>query len=135
MYRIEKKPYGYKLTFSGFIQAAEMQKWVEESRKALAAAPSKFGVLVDMRTLKPLAADAQALMQEGQKLYKQKGMVRSAVVVDSAMTKMQFQRIARTSGIYQWERYIDGSSVKNWEQVAADWITRAIDPDKKPVGA
>ena len=135
MYRIEKTAYGYRLTFSGFIQAAEMEQWVEDSRRALAAAPEKFGVLVDMRTLKPLTADAQAVMQEGQELYKQKGMVRSAVVVDSAVTRMQFQRIAKASGIYQWERYIDGSSVENWEQVATDWITKAIDPDRQPVGA
>ena len=72
MYNIEKKTYGYKLTFDAIINAQEMQQWVDESKTALAGASGEFGVLIDMRGLKPLAADAQAIMQEGQKLYKEK---------------------------------------------------------------
>jgi len=130
MYNIEKNNYGFKLTFGGHINEEEMKKWVDDSRKSLASAPSSFGVLIDMRTLKPLNPEAQKHMQEGQKLYKGKGMVRSAVIVSSAVTKMQFQRIAKETGIYEWERYIDASSVGNWEKVAIDWIANGKDPDK-----
>jgi hypothetical protein len=35
MYKIEKKSYGFKITFSDIIDAKEMQKWVDESKKAL----------------------------------------------------------------------------------------------------
>lgn len=126
---IVKKIYGYKLIFDGLIKADEMKAWVDKSRKILSLSPSKFGVFVDMRTLKPLAKDSQQFMKEGQKLYKEKGMVRSAVVLDSAVTKMQFQRIAKETGIYEWERYIDASSVSDWEQVGIDWISKGVDPD------
>lgn len=51
MYKIEKKDYGFKLTFGGFIAEDEMKKWVEESKTALLTAPKSFGVIVDMRTL------------------------------------------------------------------------------------
>lgn len=129
MYEIEKKGYGYKLTFSGSIDADEMSTWVKESKEQLSSAPTEFGVFVDMRTLQPLDTEAQASMEEGQKLYKATGMVRSVVVVASAIVRLQFARIARETGIYEWERYIDASSVPDWENVGIAWITEGVDPD------
>lgn len=130
MYKIEKTGYGFKLIFADFINSEEMKKWVDDSKKVLLTASSGFHILVDMRTLKPLPADAQQYMQDGQKLYKQKGMVRSVVILASSVVKMQFKRIAQETGIYQWERYIDASSTPDWEKVATDWLKSGIDPDK-----
>lgn len=134
MYKIEKTNYGVKLTFDGFIQAAEMAKWVEESRKIIPTLGGKFGVMADMRTMKPLPKDAQAVMQEGQKLYKQAGLQRSVVILSSVITTSQFRQIAKATGIDAWERYIDATSNPQWERAGADWLTKAVDPDKKPVG-
>jgi len=130
MYSIEKKEWGYRLTFSDFIQAEEMQRWADESKQRLTSAPDNFGVFVDMIHLKPLPQDAQEILTEGQKLYKEKGMVRSVVIVNSTILKMQFQRLAKDSGIYEWERYIDASSVPNWEEAGIAWIKDGVDPDK-----
>ena len=129
MYKIEKENFGYKLTFKGFIKKDEMLEWVEESKRAVAGAPKDFGVLIDMRELKPLPDDSQLHMQEGQKLYKTKGMLRSAVVVNGAATKMQFKRIAKETGIYDWERYINAATSTDWEKAAVGWISSGIDPD------
>ncbi len=98
-------------------------------QKALTGSAKEFGVFVDMRTLKPVSPEAQEIMQTGQKMYKDNGMNRSVVVVNSAILKMQFQRIAKETGIYQWERYIDASSVENFEKVGLDWLVNSIDPD------
>lgn len=130
MYKIEKQSYGYQLTFEGFIKSDEMQKWVEESKKALIGVANGFGVLIDMRSLKALPPDSQEYMQHGQKLYKDKGMARSCVVVSSQVTLMQFQRIAKETGIYEWERYVNASATADWEKVAIGWIDKSIDPDK-----
>ena len=46
-------------------------------------------------------------MQEGQKLFKNAGMERSVVILSTAMVTMQFKRIAKETGIYEWERYIE----------------------------
>ncbi|MBT9544148.1 MAG: hypothetical protein IV090_02030 [Candidatus Sericytochromatia bacterium] len=129
MYQIERKDYGYYLTFGDLIKADEMNRWVSESKQEMLSAPSQFGVFVDMRTLAPLPEDAQVAMQEGQKLYKSKGMTRSVVIVNSKITKMQFMRIAKETGIYEWERYIDATAVPNWEDVGVAWLTEATDPD------
>ncbi len=129
MYKIEKKSYGLKLTFGGFIQADEMQNWVNDSGKELGNLASGFGVFVDMRDLKPLPPDAQEVMQVGQIAFKQKGMKRSVVVLANAIVTMQFKRIAKETGIYEWERYIDASSNPNWESIGEAWITKGTDPD------
>jgi hypothetical protein len=132
MYQIEKQTYGYKLSFSGVIKADEMKAWAKETETALKAQPAKqFGVFVDMRDLKPLLDDAKAEMVKGQTLFKQKGMTRSVVILSTPIISMQFQRLAKESGIYQWERYLDSQTTRNFEQVGVDWITKGIDPDKK----
>lgn len=130
MYKIERKVYGYKLTFADYIKADEMKKWVDDSKKTLTSAPQEFGVFVDMRTLKTLPQDSQEYMQQGQSLYKQKGMARSVVILSNPLTKLQFTRIARETGIYQWERYIDASAVPDWEKKGEEWLLHKIDPDK-----
>ena len=129
MYKIEKKDYGYKLTFGGLMNVYEMKLWLDESRKNLVEAPKEFGIIVDMRTLNTLSADAQLFMQEGQCLYKEKGMVRSIVIHDSCLNEMQFKRIAQVTGIYKWERYINASSVNDWEETGINWVDNGIDPD------
>ena len=130
MYKIEIKNYGYKLTFGGLIDAEEMKKWVADSKQALNTAPSKFGVFVDMRTLKPIEKESQAIMEEGQKLYKAKGMERSVVILESVLVTMQFKRIAKETGIYNWERYISAQDKPDWEKIGIAWIKDGVDPDK-----
>ncbi len=129
MYNIEKRPSGFLLTFGGYIAANEMQTWYDESLVALKSAASTFGVIIDMRTLKPLPADAQAIMLKGQQAYKLKGMNRSCVIVSDPLTRSQFTRLARNSGIYAFERYIDASANPDWSRPALAWVKEGIDPD------
>jgi len=129
MYSIRKMPYGYHLLFSGSINKEEMQKWLLESQRALSTQVGKFHVFVDMRNLNLLSSETQAVMTEGQRLYKAKGLERSVVILNAPLTKLQFTQLAKQSGIYQWERYIDASSAADWEQVGINWLTKAVDPD------
>jgi hypothetical protein len=131
MYNLEKKPWGFKLVFAETISNEEMKRWVKESQNALFGAAGKFGILVDMRSLKPLSPDAQDTMVQGQQLFKKAGMERSAVILNSMALTLQFKRLAKESGIYVWERYIDASSHADWEQIGISWVTKGIDPDRK----
>jgi len=128
MYRIERRPFGFALTFGGFIRKEEMDSWCTESREQLRGAPNSFSVLIDMRELKPLPADAQEVMVLGQKLYKGAGMQRSAVILNNATTTLQFIRLAKDSGIDAWERYFDASSEPRWEEKSLGWVKSGIDP-------
>ncbi len=129
MYKIERTDYGVKLTFGGTIERAEMAAWVAESEKSLVGMPAQFGVFVDMRTLHPLSKEAEAEMEKGQKLFKAKGMIRSAVILEKSITTLQFKRIAKETGIYQWERYISAENNPQWEEKGLRWITKGVDPD------
>jgi len=130
MYQIEQVDYGYRLKFGDFIQPHEMKTWMNESIEALTHAPNDFGVFIDLREIKPLPTKSQSYLQQGQKYFKEKGMKRSVVILDKPITKMQFKRIAKETGIYDWERYIDATTDKDWEQKGIDWITSGIDPDQ-----
>jgi hypothetical protein len=128
MYRIEKQDPGYRLTFGGYIGRDEMEAWLKESLRLLSSElEDHFGVIVDMRTLIPLPPDAQAVMIEGQRLYREKGMRRSAVILNNPVTTAQFQRLAKASGIYEWERYLDASNVPDWEARALAWVKKGTE--------
>ena len=128
MYQIEKTDYGYHLTFTGRILEFEMADWVEESREILTKQKGKFSVFIDMRQLDPIATESQVYMQKGQRLYKQKGLERSVVIIENPTLTLQFKRIAKQTGILLLERYIDASLVKDWEEVAMDWIKNGVEP-------
>ena len=85
-------------------------------------------LIVDMRSLAPLAPGAQEVMVSGQQLYKQRGMKRSAVVVNNAITAAQFKHLAKQSGIYEWERYFDGTHPGCLDAAIA-WGRNGVDPD------
>jgi hypothetical protein len=128
MYAIERTLDGFKLTFGGIIPKSEMEAWVEESKKTLPLVDGKFSVVVDMRTLAPLLPDVQNVMVAGQRLYRTRGMTRSAVILDDTATTIQFQRLAKESGIDAWERYIDASTTPNWMRVAEAWCSDGTEP-------
>lgn len=132
MYNISKQSYGYQLTFGGTINLAEIQRWRLESQTALVGAPKSFGVLIDMRGLGPggLHPDAQPIMVEGQAMYRKAGMVRSCVILQSATVTMQFQRLARESGIDSYERYINGAAHSDWQAKALAWIENKVEPGR-----
>jgi hypothetical protein len=106
-----------------------MQRWLQESFELLPEQPKPFAVFVDMRTLAPLDPEAQAVIRDGQRLYQQRGMTRSVVILSSPVITVQFKRIALQSGIHEWERYIDASTNPDWERLGLRWITDAINPD------
>lgn len=131
MYNIERKKSGYVLTFSGNIDANEMQSWFNDSQKKLSNEYNKsFGVIIDMRNLQPLLSEARAIMINGQKLYKDKGMLRSAVILNDTELCNQFKRLAIQSGIFKTEKYIDSTKVSNPIERAISWVNDGIDPDK-----
>lgn len=128
MYKIEKTNLGFHLTFAGAMTKAEIEKWYAESEEALKGQQGPFGVIIDMRTLALLPVEAQGEMVRGQAMYRSRGMERSCVILDDAITRIQFMRLARKSGIFKYERYIDASAHKNWLAEARDWVSHAVTP-------
>jgi hypothetical protein len=128
VYKIDKTDLGFQLTFGGDMTEAELETWYQESARVLARIHVPFGVLIDMRTLAPLPAEAQKVMVRGQSMYRSSGMQRSCVILEDPITTIQFMRLAKQSGIFRYERYIDASVHKDWQQEARNWIRDAVAP-------
>ena len=125
---MERKPYGFKLTFEGFVTKEEIIDYIKYLKNYLNETSGNFGIVVDMRTMKPLAPESQEALTESQKLVSDR-LTRSATVVsDNAIIQMQFKRLSKKSGVADTKRFIDASSDINWEKTAENWIVRAIDP-------
>jgi len=129
VYRIEQTDYGLRLTFRGVVSFEEVERWGHDIIVALSAVPKAFSVFVDMRGLVPLAPEAHGALRQGQVFARQVGMQRSVVVVDDREIAEQFERIARETGIYEYERYVDALTEKRWEEKSLGWIVDGIDPD------
>jgi len=130
LYRIEQRPWGIWLVFSGRMDDAETRDWMRASREVLAKITPPFSVLADVREISPLAPEVQFLFVEGQKLYRDHGMARSAVLVAGPIALRQFQRLAAQSGIREGERYIDASRDPHAEARAIAWARDGIEPDE-----
>jgi len=131
LYKIEKKEFGFWLTFGGMIYVEEAKEWATNFENDLKSFPDGFHVFVDMRTLKPLDKETQEFMSQGQIAAKDYGMIRSVVILSNPVTTLQFKRIAQKTGIYEYERYIDASTDPNWEQTGLDWLLEEKDPEDK----
>lgn len=129
MYSLRKDTFGVRMAFEGFIKPEVMAEWLVDSERLIKKMGSHFNVMVDMRQMMPLGKEAQATIEAGQKLYKTNGMDRSVVILNSATLTMQFMRIAKETGIYEWERYIDASKNEAWERTAIEWLEKGVDPD------
>lgn len=128
MYKIEKTNWGFELEFGGNMSAEEVSQWYQDWAEALNGRLGPFSVFVDMRTLIPLSKEAMAPLGKGQQLARQSGMIRSVVIIQNPATASQFRRIAGDTGINQWERYIDATTVESWKEQGMNWILQGLEP-------
>lgn len=129
MINIDETSYGYKVTFEGFAQKDDVTKLSQRLGQILSSRNSPFGMMVDLRQSRAIPADAQESLMQGIDYCTQYGMERCAVVVASAIAKIQAVRIAKETGIYETTRYVDASASPDWEKEALAWIRDAEDPE------
>lgn len=128
MYKIERKHYGVKLTFDGFIDPEEMQAYKDEFKATLDLLPPKFGLMGDMRNMKPLPPESQAILSAHPE-WTASRIERSATIIDSALVKMQSRRLTKEWKQDETKRYIDSSRHADWETMAEKWIADGIEPE------
>jgi hypothetical protein len=129
-----KTAYGFRINAPGFVTLPEARAWFEDLKRLVGKKSGKpFGLLVDIRGQRGNPGESQEVIKEAMAWMKQAGLVRSAVVLDSTVAKIQTTRLAKTTGVYAWERYIDASKDLEWEKRAIDWIEHGIDPDTQPL--
>lgn len=129
MYDIEATEYGYEVTFSASIDDDDLREWELESTSELEDAADAFGVVFDARELGDFSEALLDPFRDGQDAYRRAGMERSALILDSAVVALKLRRLAKDSGVYEWERYVHTGTTDDWRRVAADWVDDGLDPE------
>jgi hypothetical protein len=125
--------YGFRSTAPGYIIPAEARLWFEDLKaRVLRLEGRPFGLLVDSRTQKSNPPESQEIIREAMVWLRAQGMQRSVVVLDSTVALIQILRIAKSTGVYSYERYLDALKDVHWESKAVDWLVNGIDPDLPP---
>ena len=120
-----------ELRLEGVIREEEMRRFIDESlvaTRALTAQGRSIRVLSDMRYLKAASPEATEILRLGQEAAMGAGMRRLAQVVDSELTALQLNRVARASGMDRiMRRFAD-------ERDARRWLLSDVDdqPDSSP---
>ncbi|WP_257454862.1 hypothetical protein [Archangium lipolyticum] len=128
--------YGFRVHAPGFITPEDASAWLEDLKLQVEAREGRpFGLLVDSRTQRANPVATQELIQESMVWLRDHGMERSAVVLDSTVTLLQVLGLAKATGVYVHERYVDSLKDPDWEARALDWILRAIEPAENGEGA
>lgn len=127
--------YGYYFVFAGIITVHETETWVNEVKESITDGKERFSVFVDMRRSVIFPNECKQLLENIQGYCRQHGMIRSVVIVSDDVTFRQMTLIAKKTGIYNYERYINSESYDNWEEIGMDWIKDGIDPDQPIVFA
>ncbi len=125
----EKTDYGLYFKFSGIIKLSEITEWKEWIVTTVADLDDGYAVFVDMREIDIMPAECKAEVEAVQKFCVSHNFSRSVIVLNDPMTAMQFKLIAKKTGVYEHERYVDASTCEDWEKKAMDWLLHAVDPD------
>ncbi|MDH3892871.1 MAG: hypothetical protein OEV49_17555 [candidate division Zixibacteria bacterium] len=131
MYTIKKTSYGFQFSFMGHFPKDEAKLWARDASQAFLTYEGNPGVFVDMRDMELMPPESRQYVIDVQRIARKNGMIRSAVILKDKITTMQLMGIAKETGIYEWERYIDANAEPNWEKVGLDWVIHGIDPDEK----
>ena len=128
MHRFEETPYGYRISFDGFLLRDDAGDLLERMKEVVRPRAGGFHVLVDLRHSRAFPAESQEVLKQAIQICKEMGMERNAVVLNSAIATLQARRIAKEAGISEWVRYIDASTEPEWERVATEWLATGVDP-------
>lgn len=129
MFEVKEKPYGFQVTFEGFLQGEDIMQFGDAVKTHVARQSGDYAVLVDLREMRTFPQDAQKKLMEVILYCKERGMNRNAVVVNSAITKIQANRLAKETQIEDI-RFIDAAQVDDWHQTAEDWLVRGKEPGR-----
>ena len=134
-YRVEKASYGMKLSILGFINPNEVDTMNREVQELGSKLDDGFGIIVDMRENRAFSNEVAELMKEQIGICIDVGMGRAGIILQSAIMTLQARRLIAETGIADRVRFIDASSEPDWEKVATQWVTRAVEPAARATGA
>ncbi len=104
--------------------------WRKKIKEAVTQLNDEFHVLVDLRKCVLLPPECKPIIEDVESFCKANGMQRSVLILATDIAVMQTKIVAKKTGIYEWERYINASTNPDWEEIAMNWLIKEIDPYK-----
>ena len=129
MERVKATDFGLEVVFGGPLQGGQAEELLAELRRKLPPPGGAFGVLVDARRARAFSATAQEALKRCILLCMERGMERQAVILESAVAKLQVKRLGKETGTLAWTRYLDAASRPDWHQAALAWLCHGMEPD------
>ncbi len=105
-----------RITVDGVATVADMDAFNDDAKRKIKLFGGKpFGVLVDLRRMKPGSPESAEKVKEHQAILMKAGVKKSAEVVESAASALQLNRIARESGLLsKVQRFTDVEAALAW---------------------
>ena len=123
MYQIDSTDYGFRLTVTGRMDQAGIDKLSYDLLRVLSNHDRPFGLLVDLREMIPLKHQIAEASIELHAACRRLSMVRGVLVVKSRAVKSQFLRIGLKATCAGDDLIIDAGREPNWEDKALSWLT------------
>lgn len=118
MYRIDiDRPNGIiEFIIDGLVREDEMQRFTQELKPImLGFGGREFKVKADLRTYKPASQQVTDIVREVQAFGLRSGMKQVAEVVESHMSALQLNRVARESGMDKiLRRFSSEAEARRW---------------------
>jgi hypothetical protein len=105
-----------RITVDGVASVADVTAFNEETRTKVKLFKGKpFGVLVDLRKMRPGSPESTEKVKENQTILMQAGVTKSAEIVDNASSMLQLNRVAKESGLLsRIQRFTDVAAALAW---------------------
>lgn len=118
MYRVDvdRQQAVIELVLDGLIRPDEMVRFVEELKSATQSLSGRdIKIKADMRTFRPSAPQVAEMLRDVQEFGLRNGVKRVAELVESHLSALQLNRVARESGTDKiLRRFADDSTAQRW---------------------
>ncbi|MCB1144087.1 MAG: methyl-accepting chemotaxis protein [Leptospiraceae bacterium] len=131
MYTIELTNFGFRIILSGSLTPDELDRWISDSEARVKENTlQNFHVFLDLKEISNLDESLIKHIERFQRVFRSKGMIRSAIIVNSFQNKKILQKIFKKSQFAKFNRIIDSNKNPYWEEGALNWLIREIDPNR-----
>jgi hypothetical protein len=127
-YFIEKTDYGLYIKFSGQLCKYSIKDWFIDI-KLTKGAKKNFGLILDLRGVKPICHDTARILTYGRAYLHGHGLNRVVIVYDTSATIIELMRLFVELGCDpNSEKHISSTMNSNWQEQAVNWIKYGIEP-------
>jgi hypothetical protein len=126
-YFIEKTDYGLYVKFSGQLCKYNIKDWFIDI-KLTKGMKKNFGLILDLRGVKPICHDVARMLTYGRAYLHGHGLNRVVIVYDTSATIIELMRLFAELGYDPNEKHISSTMNTNWKEIAEKWVRDGIEP-------